>query len=68
MVCPNCDNYNIKVTDSRARHDGLSIRRRRMCTRCGHRWTTVEVSVSILAELPIEEPVLLLPKRKKKRE
>jgi len=68
VICPNCESYNIKVIDSRARHDGLVIRRRRMCTKCFHRWTTIEASVDISAELPISEPVLLLPRRGRKRE
>ncbi|MBI5466332.1 MAG: transcriptional repressor NrdR [Candidatus Kerfeldbacteria bacterium] len=42
MHCPSCNYYDTKVTDSRVATDGLSIRRRRECTKCGFRFSTVE--------------------------
>lgn len=42
MKCPFCGNDEDKVVDSRPTDDGLSIRRRRECTKCGSRFTTYE--------------------------
>ena len=42
MRCPRCDNLEDKVIDSRTARNGEIIRRRRMCARCGHRFTTYE--------------------------
>ncbi len=52
MKCPYCGFYEIKVIDSRPRDD--RIKRRRECTKCGTRFTTVEV---------IEKPLLMVEKR-----
>jgi transcriptional repressor NrdR len=40
--CPVCGGANTKVVDSRDGRDGHAIRRRRVCTACGHRFTTRE--------------------------
>ena len=40
MQCPYCNGADSKVTDSRSAED--SIRRRRECAACGHRFTTYE--------------------------
>ena len=40
--CPNCKAESAKVVDSRLRADGY-IYRRRECSMCGKRWTTIEV-------------------------
>jgi transcriptional repressor NrdR len=40
--CPVCGNPSTKVLDSRDGRDGRSIRRRRTCNACGHRFTTRE--------------------------
>lgn len=42
MRCPYCNYFDTKVTDSRVATDGLSIRRRRECGKCGFRFSTVE--------------------------
>lgn len=42
MRCNKCGNLKDKVVDSRESKDGLSIRRRRECLGCGHRFTTYE--------------------------
>ncbi len=42
MRCPRCHNLEDKVLDSRMTRDGLVIRRRRECLKCGHRFTTYE--------------------------
>lgn len=41
MRCPVCRSGQTKVVDSRDSRDG-SIRRRRLCNNCGHRFTTRE--------------------------
>jgi len=42
MRCPKCGNLEDRVIDSRSSKDGDSIRRRRECTQCLHRFTTYE--------------------------
>lgn len=42
MKCPICKNLDTKVIDSRIIEDGQSIRRRRECEFCNHRFTTFE--------------------------
>lgn len=42
MRCPKCGNQEDRVIDSRSSKDGASIRRRRECTQCLHRFTTYE--------------------------
>lgn len=42
MHCLKCNSHDDKVIDSRMSKDGLSIRRRRECLECGHRFTTYE--------------------------
>ena len=42
MRCPFCSEDDTQVKDSRASDDGSSIRRRRLCTGCGSRFTTFE--------------------------
>jgi len=45
MRCPMCRSDETKVIDSRVAEDGMSIRRRRECIECGHRFTTFERAV-----------------------
>ena len=42
MRCPSCGHLESKVVDSRPSDDGATIRRRRECLECGHRFTTYE--------------------------
>ena len=42
MRCPFCGHDDTQVKDSRPADDGSAIRRRRSCTNCGQRFTTVE--------------------------
>jgi len=42
MKCPICYFDDTKVVDSRVATDGLSIRRRRECLKCGFRFSTYE--------------------------
>ena len=51
MRCPFCRHADSRVVDSRDADEGQAIRRRRSCSGCGKRFTTVE------------EPVLAVVKR-----
>lgn len=42
MRCSSCGHNESKVVDSRPSEDGMAIRRRRECLKCGHRFTTYE--------------------------
>jgi len=42
MWCPICNHENTRVVDSRLTRDGMQIRRRRQCERCGTRFNTYE--------------------------
>jgi len=59
MRCPKCGGQDDKVIDSRASREGATIRRRRECLKCGHRFTTYE---------EIERGGLVVVKRDGRRE
>jgi transcriptional repressor NrdR len=59
MRCPKCSNQDDKVIDSRASREGSTIRRRRECLKCNHRFTTYE---------EIEHEGLMVVKRDGRRE
>ena len=59
MKCPLCDHIETKVVDSRLVGEGLSIRRRRECLGCNHRFTTYEY---------IEQVALMVVKRDGRRQ
>ncbi len=42
MKCPQCAFEDTKVLESRLSHEGRSVRRRRSCIQCNHRFTTYE--------------------------
>jgi len=42
MRCPNCQNEDTKVLDSRPVDEGTAIRRRRECEKCDFRFSTYE--------------------------
>ncbi len=42
MRCPYCGSLNTQVKDSRPTDDSAAIRRRRICSDCGGRFTTFE--------------------------
>ena len=42
MRCPFCGHEDTQVKDSRPTEDSSAIRRRRFCTNCGQRFTTIE--------------------------
>ena len=59
MLCPKCRSLDDKVIDSRASREGATIRRRRECLKCAHRFTTYE---------EIEHEGLMVVKRDGRRE
>lgn len=54
MKCNQCQSDDTKVIESRDVADGQAIRRRRMCIKCSHRFTTYE---------RIERPQLIVIKK-----
>lgn len=59
MKCPACSYNETKVVDSRLSGDGTSIRRRRECLKCQHRFTTYEY---------VEQVPLMVVKRDGRRQ
>lgn len=59
MRCPKCGGPDDKVIDSRTSREGSTIRRRRECLQCQHRFTTYE---------EIEREGLVVVKRDGRRE
>ena len=59
MRCPKCGCQEDKVIDSRASREGATIRRRRECLGCSHRFTTYE---------EVEHEGLMVLKRDGRRE
>ena len=66
MKCPICYFDDTKVVDSRVAADGLSIRRRRECLKCGFRFSTYE-EVELL-RLAVLKKDLAIVKRDSRRE
>ncbi|AZA13760.1 transcriptional regulator NrdR [Corynebacterium choanae] len=57
MICPVCRQDTSKVVDSRNVDRGTCIRRRRQCTGCGYRFTTMEKAVLLVQKRNgMEEP------------
>lgn len=50
MHCPFCRHTDSRVMDTRAAEDGGSIRRRRQCSSCNTRFTTVETTALIVVK------------------
>ncbi len=50
MRCPFCRHEDSRVIDSRETDDGRAIRRRRSCTACSRRFTTVESAVLLVVK------------------
>lgn len=42
MYCPVCSSKETKVIDSRISNEGMAVRRRRECTKCSFRFSTLE--------------------------
>lgn len=54
IKCPVCGSTKVYVKDSRSFNDGEHKRRRRECGECGHRWTTVEVTLKEFQTIDID--------------
>ena len=59
MRCPKCGCQEDRVIDSRSSREGATIRRRRECLQCSHRFTTYE---------QVEKASLIVIKRDGRRE
>lgn len=64
LTCPNCAGQDLAVKDSRP--SGDMIRRRRLCAKCGQRFTTFEMVAGFLGTA--ESPPLLAYRAMKLRE
>jgi hypothetical protein len=53
MECPNCGSRENTVKDSRTLN--TTIRRRRQCRTCHHRWTTIEATIDDSASIAQQE-------------
>ena len=51
MHCPFCGHDETRVTDSRLAGEGSQVRRRRVCSRCGERFTTFEAPQLVMPHL-----------------
>jgi transcriptional repressor NrdR len=57
MNCPFCKHGDTRVLDSRVADDGTAIRRRRVCSECEKRFTTVEqMQLTVLKRSGATEP------------
>ncbi|WKD59131.1 transcriptional regulator NrdR [Corynebacterium caspium] len=50
MNCPFCHDSHSRVVDSRVAEGGTAIRRRRECTNCEGRFTTIEKAVLLVVK------------------
>src|SRR6516165_6383257 len=60
MECPNCGSRESTVKDSRSLK--TTIRRRRQCPTCHHRWTTIEAAIDDTASTTQQEMAAKLAK------
>src|SRR5215469_16958556 len=60
MECPNCGSRESTVKDSRSLK--TTIRRRRQCPTCHHRWTTIEAAIDDTASTTHQELATKLTK------
>lgn len=57
MHCPFCRAEDSRVVDSRLTDDGSSVRRRRQCSACQRRFTTLEVAaLNVVKRSGVVEP------------
>lgn len=48
MKCPECKSVNISTSDTRHVEKRNSVRRRKKCLICNHKWTTFEINDSLI--------------------
>lgn len=51
MYCPFCNHEDTKVIDSRLASEGVQVRRRRECEKCGERFTTFETAELVMPRI-----------------
>ena len=56
MLCPKCNSSLLKCVDSRPSKE--ATRRRRVCVKCGHKFSTYEIGVERVKELKLKETLL----------
>ena len=57
MRCPYCRSADSRVVDSREANNGEAIRRRRSCSHCSRRFTTLEeTSLAVVKRCGVTEP------------
>lgn len=56
MLCPKCNSSMLKCVDSRPSKE--ETRRRRVCIKCGQKFSTFEIGVDRLNELKLKETLL----------
>lgn len=56
MICPKCNSGLVQCVDSRPNKD--YTRRRRVCVKCGERFSTVEITVEAYKTLQFKEYLL----------
>ncbi|MBU6213770.1 MAG: transcriptional regulator NrdR [Actinomycetales bacterium] len=57
MNCPFCKDDDTRVVDSRIAEDGTAVRRRRQCSACARRFTTLEqMTLSVVKSSGVVEP------------
>lgn len=62
VCCPDCGSNSTGVIDSRLSAKG-SVRRRRMCVNCKHRWVTYENMIDAKLDMDLVESALSEAKR-----
>lgn len=61
MKCIHCECKDCRVLDSRPAGEHKLMRRRRQCTSCGSRFTTIEIPMAILEALNINAVIRRRP-------
>lgn len=56
MLCPKCNSALLKCVDSRPSKE--ATRRRKVCVKCGHKFSTYEIGVERVKELKLKEALL----------
>lgn len=56
MMCPRCGSVQTNVDDSRS--TGETVRRRRNCMTCEHRWSTLEMPQFVAERLTITKRII----------
>lgn len=56
MKCPTCERPDLTVIDSRPLFEDATVRRRRQCQACNHRFSTIEVPLAEDSTAPFSRP------------